>query len=132
MVGKTMKSLKKVYVVTDGCYSDYHIESIWDTEDKAKSAISILRKGDIEVWTLNTSLNNIKDEYMFRFDPNGKLDYENYCGKDLEEPTTTYQINGGELKGYIVVRLFTRGPRNKAFKIACDERAKFLAQKAGI
>lgn len=38
--------MKKVYIVTDGDYSDYHIVAVFSTEEKAKEYIQTTGKGD--------------------------------------------------------------------------------------
>ena len=40
--------MAKVYLVTEGCYSDYHICGAFSTEAKAKEAAALLTEGDIE------------------------------------------------------------------------------------
>lgn len=38
--------MKKVYIVTDGDYSDYHIVAVFSTEEKAKEYIQTTGEGD--------------------------------------------------------------------------------------
>ncbi len=38
--------MAKVYVLTEGCYSDYRIIGVFSTREKAKSAMEALNEGD--------------------------------------------------------------------------------------
>jgi len=45
----------KIYVVTSGSYSDYHIEAVFSTEDLAEQYKSESGAEDIEEWVLDLS-----------------------------------------------------------------------------
>lgn len=59
--------MKTVYIVTNGCYSDYHIVGVFATEELAKEcATATTTKYDdseIEEWELNTAAQKL-DLYM--------------------------------------------------------------------
>lgn len=39
----------KIYIVTSGAYSDYGIDSVWSTEEKAKAYIAQVQRGNGDV-----------------------------------------------------------------------------------
>lgn len=45
--------MAKVYLVTEGCYSDYRICGAFSTEAKAKEAMALLFNGDVEEFELD-------------------------------------------------------------------------------
>lgn len=54
---------KKIYIVTEGCYSDYHIEACFSTKEKAKEYIKngevtkqFYEEPDIEEWVIDDSV----------------------------------------------------------------------------
>jgi len=60
----------KVYVVTTGEYSDYTIQGIYDSSEKAEYVRTLLEKhhysyciNDVEEWEVNTPLEN---DYFFK------------------------------------------------------------------
>lgn len=44
-----------IYLVTYGSYSDYMVDSVWDTEEGAEQRILALRDGTIERYPLNST-----------------------------------------------------------------------------
>lgn len=38
------KEAKNIYIITQGCYSDYHIVTVFDDEDKAKAFVEAYNK----------------------------------------------------------------------------------------
>jgi hypothetical protein len=49
---KTTK-LKSVYLVTDGCYPDYHIIAVFSSKRKANKFLHHIVKNETELWTLD-------------------------------------------------------------------------------
>lgn len=49
----------KVYVVTDGCYSDYHIEAVFTDEEQAKLYCAAHESEDISIKEYDTEDNEI-------------------------------------------------------------------------
>ena len=52
-------SNKSVFVVTSGCYSDYHIVGIYDTREKADQLVKTLDDGNVEEHVLNPFITEI-------------------------------------------------------------------------
>ena len=64
---------KKIYIVTNGCYSDYHIEACFSTKEKAKEYIKngkttkqFWGEPDIEEWDIDDSIDivNVIDIFL--------------------------------------------------------------------
>lgn len=47
-----MEEMEKVYVVTNGEYSDFHIEAIFTTREKAEAFLNSREKGDYDNWEM--------------------------------------------------------------------------------
>jgi hypothetical protein len=45
--------MAKVYLVSEGSYSDYHICGVFSTEEKARAAMELLADGDMEEFELD-------------------------------------------------------------------------------
>lgn len=63
--------MKKVYIITKGDYSEYHICGVYSTKDIAEEVIEIYKGDDmyapyIEEWDLNQYLNRPKNCLPFR------------------------------------------------------------------
>ena len=48
-----MEEMEKVYVVTDGEYSDFHIEAIFSTREKAEAFLNSRKKNVYDDWALH-------------------------------------------------------------------------------
>lgn len=64
---------EKIYIVTDGCYSDYHIEACFSTKEKAKEYIKNTKIAEktrdtfnIEEWIIDDSIDivNVIDIFL--------------------------------------------------------------------
>lgn len=60
---------KKIYIVTEGSYSDYHIEACFSTKEKAREYIKrgqFWEEPDIEEWTIDDSIDivNVIDIFL--------------------------------------------------------------------
>lgn len=133
----TDKQKTKIYVVTKGSYSDYHI--ITATTDK-ELANEIAKKFD-EEW-LETDVEVYEDAeimlkplYWVEFDGKGDIcavkdesDYE-YAYGDVNEYRPYHKRHPSYGGGYVYV---TADNADHAVKIANEKRAEFLAKKAGI
>jgi len=118
----------KIYVITSGEYSDYHICAVTDDPNKAE----ILRKQytdrwdvpEIEEWDTDEPVNKGDSKY-YSVDFNSKGEayraYESspYSSKSIE---TIDEWN---------VELYAKDEET-AIKIAAERRAKYLAEKQGI
>lgn len=128
----------KVYVITKGCYSDYHICAVALDEEKATRLAKLYsgRYDDAEVEEYDTDdpadLLNGRVPYEVYFADDGRTDvvcrvdyYGDFSpGVSSLEPTPWSQWS-------LSVRLYATD-EDTAVKIAAEKRAKYLAEKAGL
>lgn len=121
----------KIYVVTKGCYSDYHI--ITATTDE-KLANDIKEKfsedyswGEAKVEVYEDAEIFMKPCYFLRFDKNGNV-------IEFEESNKEYDYDercGIDIKGNFYVDVATDN-EEAAIKISAERREMYLAQKYGL
>ena len=124
----------KIYVLTKGCYSDYHIITattdyelackIKDRFDKINSEWGD-EKVNIEIYE-DAEL-YLKPNYFIRFDKQGNV-------VEAYEDTSEYgydRYSGLDVKGGYFTTITTDN-KESAIKIAAEKRAMFLAEKEGI
>ena len=120
----------KIYVVTEGCYDDYHI--ITATTDK-KLAYQIEEKFNaissdvIYVEIFEDAEIFMKSCYFMRFDKGGNV-------IEFKEQKESYLYNendGEDSQGNFYVSVITDN-EEKAIKIGAERRAMRLAQKNGL
>lgn len=116
---------EKIYVVTRGDYSDYHI--ITATTD-FKRAKKIAEKFKAEVEIYDDSEIYLKNIYFVSFDPSGDVEYcelENEYSYPYKEQIFDYKNQSISIK-------VEADDKTSAIKIAAEKRAKFLAKREGI
>lgn len=59
--------MSDVYVVTDGCYSDYHIEQVFKSREKAELYCECHEGCDIEEWDFNDNNIYTVSDYVYVF-----------------------------------------------------------------
>ena len=123
--------MEKIYVVTKGCYSDYHI--ITATTDE-KLAYEIRNKfsedyswGEAQVEVFENAEMYMKSCYFMRFDKGGNV-IELEKGDDEYDYDENYGI---DIHGNFYVSVATNN-QETAIKVGAERRAMFLAQKEGI
>lgn len=121
----------KIYVVTKGDYSDYHI--ITATTDKAQ-AKKIADKfsgdwGEAKVEIYDDAEIYLKTVWFVRFDTKGNVN--ELCANDSEY--SYKQLNACSFDAAKGVFVHVQADDEiSAIKIASEKRAEFLAKKAGI
>ena len=121
---------EKIYVITRGDYSDYHI--ITATTDK-KIADKIAKKFNAEVETYDDSEIYLKDIYVLGFNPQGNVAYCDKATSEYDYPISDRIYYTGDSKKNICVRLEVEADdEQSAIKIGAEKRAKFLAEQEGI
>jgi len=135
----------KLYVVTQGSYSDYQIRGIFDDEEKAKAFMNLLGDVDraIEVWKLNKTPSWVqRGKACFRviiYPPDLKgscctrvenMEYE----EDIENvenvpiEVESSEFDGGTYKGLLYrVEPIWANSWEAAAKIASEKRAEHIA-----
>lgn len=128
-----------VYVVTKGCYSDYHICAVTFDKEKAER-LRVLFEGNsrldearIEEFDTDTHEDLLlgRKRYYVSFRKNGDLysaDEKDTWGIEYFEPGIKEFPRSGAC---LVVNLYADN-RESAIKIAAEKRAKYLAEKEGI
>lgn len=125
----------KVYVITKGEYSDYHICGVALDEERAKILAkkfssrwddAEVEEYDTEKWEEAAS----KNLYSIRFDEKGHVEHlepaclDYYGGEDQVIPVL---YGPGVLKVEVLAE-----DSQAAIKIAAEKRAKYLAEQAGL
>lgn len=116
---------KKIYIVTSGCYSDYHIEAVFTTQDKANDYVQ--QHGtdcDIEEYELDGEVTKQVQVWRIEFNIEKKeLSYATICYKADEYRDTCriirYLRGGGSLIWFFV----DADSMDKAIKIASERFA---------
>ena len=127
----------KVYIITSGSYSDYHICAVTLDPDRAelleKYFSSAFDPARIEEYDTDEPVPNIQNTpqhvWHFYIKENGKVEIngdEWYFG---EKP---YENRFGFRRGYDFWAFVCHEDRDIAMKIALDERARMAAQKLGL
>lgn len=123
-----------VYVITKGCYSDYHICTVTLDKNKAEKLAKMYSdsydNARVEEYETDTDVDDNMLEgrlpYLVTFNEDGKVwthlikcDYQ-YFGPKVRRKDKT-----------IVVCLYAENAES-AIKIAAEKRAQYLAEKEGI
>jgi len=122
----------KVYVITKGNYSDYHICAVTLDEKHAEKLVKLYSdrfdEADIEEYTLNEAIERAVYGVVFNADGvcRGVELNDSICEDGLVE--TVYTLNEGPLKIYWV----EAADEDHAMKIAQDRYARDKAKKEGI
>lgn len=121
----------KIYVVTKGDYSDYHIITATTDEATAKKIAEDFSNewGEAEVEIYEDAKTYFKKSWFVRFDTKGHVselreNRDEYAYQYINR--CYFDVNKGV---YIYV---CADDANSAVKIAAEKRAEFLARKAGI
>lgn len=121
----------KIYVITDGEYSDYHIITATTDEKMAKS-IAKRFNANIEEYEDAELIVNMKSLYFIRFDESGAVASSRnttndiYFYRDRDMGICKFDAASG------VFVTIEADSLEEAIKIAAEKRAKFLAEKFGI
>lgn len=126
--------MAKVYVITSGEYSDYHICAVTLNQERAEKLKKFYDKVDytgafVEEFETDEGLEKIESGYMpYRvlFTRGGDV-YSVAYEYSLERSDRVWEaFNGG-----VCVTVWAKDDQS-AIKIAAERRAKYLAEKEGI
>ena len=127
----------KIYIVTDGCYSDYSIEAVFIDKEKAYNYKKLqCEYGEVEEWdTMDDEYKvitpKIVEYYTVTLTTKGELIdctkriYEQF--PDMKDFKETFHTHSKKFFYDIVT-----DSEEKAIKIARDKRAQYLAEMYGI
>lgn len=117
---------KKIYIVTDGCYSNYHIEAVF-TDLKQAELYCATHTGDIEEFDADThhfdTTKEPKISWTGVFYKSGEQEWHEICRQ--------YTFNNFERiirswgKVYVTITLDKSVSKEKAEKILCDKYAQW-------
>jgi len=123
--------MDKVYIVTQGQYSAYHICAVWDTEQKAQAYINafneeeICDKMKIEEYDLNHEDYSGKKFYEVRMKRNGDV-------VDIEQKTSHCYNEKDEICRDILICHIIAKDEKHAIKIVNERRAQLIAENKWI
>lgn len=133
-----------VYVITKGCYSDYHICGVTFDKDRAEKLVKFYSDGydDAEIEEYDTEaedgalLERLTPVYQVDIAPNGEYTVSIWKYVDGQEGfKTTFIFPNAHATGTESMRFRARllaKDAPHAAKIACDERAKRIAFSLGL
>lgn len=129
-----------VYIITKGEYSDYHICAVATTQERAEQLKKMYSdsydEANIEEYETDIPSNIYYNDtptlyWRVAFKDNGELQYvESYY--DSAEAQLQVKERCWSFQPSICVLGIIAETREKAIKIACDRRAKFLAEKFNL
>jgi len=122
-----MSEPKKVYIITKGAYSDYHICAVASDKNMAEKLCRAYTDNDrhkawIEEYDLNERLEDVRIMYCVEITDDGV----EVCENDYENKEFEYG-DRGDFTAYVFAR-----DQEHAVKIAQDRRAEYLAKKEGV
>jgi hypothetical protein len=133
----------KVYIVSTGEYSDWSIQGIFSTREKAEEFMRVVPAGgydneynDIQEHELDPIIPHGKEhkypyEIVF-FSPNWELCFYSWDGEgEVYLKSEIFRDYADRQYRRITVRVWARD-HAQALKIASDKKAEYLARKNGI
>ena len=123
----------KVYVITAGCYSDYHICAVTLDANKAEKLRRFFCDGhdtaDIEEFEEDeTVVPELRRVYHFTVTEKGAV----HVGPEEWTGDPAYRNNFGWRRGNVFWGAVVARDEECAWKIVLDERAKQLAERFGL
>jgi hypothetical protein len=130
----------KIYIVTSGSYSDYHIDAVFTDEEQAKLYCAVHDNDydtpGIEEWEadevkLETSL-EVADKWVAKFDFEGHLECLNYLCLSLKKPNSVYRSTWRRVEDYVSVYVPQGTDEEKVRKICCDFFAQWKCEQQEV
>jgi|SRR5579859_643252 len=125
--------VSKIFVVTDGDYSDYHIVGVFSTQRKARE-FNLRHQGNIEEFELDQGFDFYKNGWKnccITFDKDG-----NVVGKDIKDTYSYWSATNGPTanrywrdQDHIYVNSIMAPDEETAIKIASEKRLQFLVEE---
>lgn len=116
----------KIHVLTSGEYSDYRLEAVCSTSEKAEDLKKFIRDANnvFEMEVDQLRLGEWDDDWLVTFDQDGTI-------VDIKCKMWEHSIY--EEDGHLFVPVCHREfDPERVKKIACDKRAKYLAKKEDL
>lgn len=134
-----MNKPSKIYIVTRGTYSDYHIEALFTDYEQAELYCAVHNEDDvydycdIEEWALDEAIfsspSEIFDKWYGRFDFLGNLTDFGFDCISVKKPNRvkTWKYRG--IEHYVNVYVVRGTDEEKAKKILCDYFAQWKSEQ---
>jgi len=138
----------KVYVITQGSYSDYHIVGVKLTREEAERVVALANDedcydyaeieeydtDDIKIDTSETIKDKYWNEYDYKTLEETQMQHARTALKSENKVTFYNLLTNNIVHGKIrIIATFPHGtPREKAHKIMRDRAAKFKAEREGL
>lgn len=127
--------IEKVYIVTAGEYSDYHIVGVYSSKENAKMVKNKINKNsdwdwaDIEVWQVDRGIEELKKHksiYYVELNKRGDVIEVEKCWDDFAfRGVDVFESSiSGNLHTYVWANT-----KEEAVKIASERRTKYLVEK---
>lgn len=128
-----MSDPKKVYVITRGEYSDYHICAVAATKEIAEKLQKIYSEdfwddAIIEEYDLNETRDDVRVFYDVTFED----DRVSACFNEYGEKESIRFYKGNKSQSDRLIVCVRARDEDHAVKIAQDRRAEYLAKKEGV
>lgn len=129
-----MSEPKKVYIITKGAYSDYHICAVAATKEIAEKLRKIYSDeyswadARIEEYDLNEAKDDVRVFYDVTF-ADGKV---SACFNEYGERESIQFFKGNKWQSDRLIVSVRARDEDHAIKIAQDRRAEYLAKKEGV
>lgn len=128
-----MSESKKVYVITKGAYSDYHICAVAATKEIAEKLQKIYSEDSWNDAIIEEyDLNGARDDVRVFYDVTFKDDRVSACFNEYGEKESIYFFKGNKWQSDCMIVCVKARDEDHAIKIAQDRRAEYLAKKEGI
>lgn len=128
----------KIYVITKGDYSDYHICAVTEDKDKAKELKKIFtddwREANIEEYETNDCQRMLTHKYMYKGEVllDGRVVVRNIEFDYIQPKEIGEVVETPKCKLYTMYTYINANCEEDALKIAKDRFAPYLALKKGV
>lgn len=128
-----MSESKKVYVITKGAYSDYHICAVAATKEIAEKLQKIYSEDSWSDATIEEyDLNEARDDVRVFYDVTFEDDRVSVRFNEYDEKESIWLLKGNKWQSDRLIVCVRARDADHAVKIAQDRRAEYLAKKEGI
>lgn len=122
----------KIYIITKGCYSDYHICAVTMDKSRAENLKRLFDseydKAEIEEYTLDEAQ---KNEYIYYIDFQDNSSPHIYIDEYSGFANSSNALHVIEFSEYVRVCVRAKDEKH-AMKIAQDEYARWKAEQEGV
>ena len=122
--------MKKIYVVTSGCYSDYRIERVFSTRELAEEFIDHDAYCDIEEYVLDGEMPPRKEiVFSIMLDLNTKEVISLGTGNEKEKDYVHVDVDSGQKQRKYIMFYIKSDSRERAIKVASERFGEVIAQE---